>query len=155
MENLQTGRNTHYPGFAISRRTVPVASSQQEPNPCTQLRAAALRNLGTPHPYHPEPVSCHQHPNHPPPTISSHLMREISVKRWTEAQRWAGAGTSKTKYRMPKSQRPEGVVAGSTKSLASRYYQLKTGAARTGQYPHWAKARPTAQCWWCQSPSQT
>jgi len=24
-----------------------------------------------------------------------------------------------------------------------------------GQYLHWAKGRPTAQCWWCQCPSQT
>jgi len=45
-------------------------------------------------------------------------------------------------------------VAGSTKRLASRYYQLNTGHARTGQYLHWVKARPTAQCWWCQCPSQ-
>jgi len=47
------------------------------------------------------------------------------------------------------------MVAGSTKRLASRYYQLKTGHARTGQYLHWAKVRPTTQCWWCRCPSQT
>ena len=35
------------------------------------------------------------------------------------------------------------------------YYQLKTVHARTGQYLHWAKARPDAQCWWCKCPSQT
>jgi len=28
-------------------------------------------------------------------------------------------------------------------------------ALPTGQYLHWAKVRPTAQCWWCQCPSQT
>ena len=72
-----------------------------------------------------------------------------------EARRWAGGRVSKTKYHMPKSQKPDGVVAGSTKRLASRYYQLKTGHARTGQYPHWAKVRPDAQCWWCKCPSQT
>jgi len=38
---------------------------------------------------------------------------------------------------------------------SSRYYQLKTGHARTGQYLHWAKVRPDAQCWWCKCPSQT
>jgi len=47
------------------------------------------------------------------------------------------------------------VIADSTKRLASRFYQLKTGHARTGQYLHWAKARPTAQCWWYHCPSQT
>jgi len=68
----------------------------------------------------------------------------------------AGAGrTSKKKYKMPKSQRPDGTVAGSTKRLASRVSQLKTGHCRTGQYLHWAKVRPTLQCWWCQCPSQT
>jgi len=30
---------------------------------------------------------------------------------------------------MPKSQRPDGKVAGSTKRLASRFYQVKTGTA--------------------------
>ena len=56
---------------------------------------------------------------------------------------------------MPKSQKPDGAVAGSTKRLASRFYQLKTGHARTVQYLHWAKVRPEAQCWWCKCPSQT
>jgi len=33
-------------------------------------------------------------------------------------------------------------------SDTSRYYQPKTGHSRTGQYLHWAKVRPDAQCWW-------
>jgi len=91
----------------------------------------------------------------PLPRSLANLKREISEKKWAEARQWAGGETSKTGYRMPKSQRPNGTVAGSTKRLASRYYQLKTGHARTGQYLHWAKVCPTAQCWWCQCPSQT
>jgi len=91
----------------------------------------------------------------PLPRSLANLKREISEKKWAEARQWAGGRTSKTKYCMPKSQRPDGAVAGSTKRLASRYYQLKTGRARTGQYLHWAKVRPTAQCWWCQCPTQT
>ena len=89
------------------------------------------------------------------PRSLANLKRGISEKKWVEARRWAGGGTSKSKYRMPVSQMPDGAVAGSTKRLASRYYQLKTGHARTGQYLHWAKVRPTAQCWWCQCPAQT
>ena len=89
------------------------------------------------------------------PGSLANLKREISEKKWAEAQQWAGGRTSKTKYQMPKSQRPDSIVAGSTKRLASRYYQLKTGHARTGQYLHWAKVRPTAQCWWCRCPLQT
>jgi len=50
--------------------------------------------------------------------------------------------------------KPDSAVAESTKRLASRHYQLKTGHVRTGQYLHWAKARPTAQCWWRQCPSR-
>jgi len=56
---------------------------------------------------------------------------------------------------MPKNQKPDGVIADSTKRLASRFYQLKTGHARTGQCLHWAKVHPDAQCWWCKFPSQT
>ena len=82
-------------------------------------------------------------------------MRIAMIEVWAEVRQWAGGQTSKTKYRMPKSQKPDGAVADSTKRLASRYYQLKTGHARTGQYLHWAKVRPDAQCWWCKCPSQT
>jgi len=85
----------------------------------------------------------------------ANIKREITEKKWAEARKWAGRRTSKRKYKMPESQRPDGVVAGSTKRLASRFYQLKTGHCRTGQYLHWTKARPTAQCWWCRCPTQT
>ena len=56
---------------------------------------------------------------------------------------------------MPKSQRPDGAVAGSSKRLASRFYQIKTGHCLTGQYLNWTKSRPTPQCWWCQYRTQT
>jgi len=42
--------------------------------------------------------------------------------------------------------RPDGTITECTKRLSSRFYQLKTEHARTSQYLHWAKARPTAQC---------
>jgi len=54
------------------------------------------------------------------------LPREISEEKLAEARQLAGGPTSKTKCRMQKSQRPDSAVAGSTLSLASRYYQLKT-----------------------------
>ena len=53
---------------------------------------------------------------------------------------------------MPKSQRPDGAVTGSTKRLVSRFYQMKTGHCLSGQYLHylhWTKNQPTPQCWWC------
>jgi len=58
-------------------------------------------------------------------------------------------------YRMPKSQRPDGTVAGSTKRLASQFYQTKMGYYLSGQYLYWTKNRPTPQCWWCQYQIQT
>jgi len=91
----------------------------------------------------------------PLPRSLANIAREISEKKWAEAREWAGGRTSTKKYKMPKSQRPDGTVAGSTKRLASRFYQLKTGHCRTGQYLHWTKSRSTAQCWWCKCPSQT
>jgi len=91
----------------------------------------------------------------PLPRSLANIKREIAEKKWAEARAWAAGRTSKTKYRMPKGQKPDGAVAGSTKRLASRFYQLKMGHCRTGQYLHWAKVRSTAQCWWCRYPNQT
>jgi len=56
---------------------------------------------------------------------------------------------------MPDSKKPDSTVAQRTKGLASRYYQPKTGHARTGQYLHRSTVRTSAQCWWCQCCSQT
>ena len=47
------------------------------------------------------------------------------------------------------------MVVGSSKRLASRFYQLKTGHCLTGQYLNWKKGRSTAQCWWCPCRTQT
>jgi len=72
-----------------------------------------------------------------------------------EARQWAGGRTSRKKYRMPDSQKPDGAVANSTKRLASRFYQLKTGHCLTGQYLNWTKTRTTLQCWWCRYRTRT
>jgi len=54
-----------------------------------------------------------------------------------------GDRTSKKKYRLPESQRPDGTVAGNTKRLATQFYQLKTGHSQTGEHLNWTKSRPT------------
>ena len=51
--------------------------------------------------------------------------------------------------------KPDGAVAGSTKRLASRLSQLKTGHCLSGKYLHWTKNRATPQCWWCRYQNQT
>ena len=91
----------------------------------------------------------------PLPRPLANLTREISEKKRAEARQWAGGRTSKKKYRLPDSQKPDGAVAGSSKRLASRFYQPKTGHYRTGQCLHWMKNRATPQCWWCRYRTQT
>jgi len=63
----------------------------------------------------------------PLPRYLAHLKRETTEKEWVEARQWAGGRTSKMKYMMPKSQRPDSVIAGSAKRPASSFYQVKTG----------------------------
>jgi ribonuclease HI len=89
------------------------------------------------------------------PRSLAHLKREISEKKWAEARQWAGARISSHKYKMPRQQRPDQTIARSTKRLASRFYQLKTGHYLSGRYLNWTKKRPTAQCWWCPYRIQT
>jgi len=91
----------------------------------------------------------------PLPWSFANLKREISKKKWLEARQSAGGRTCKRKYKMPESQRPDSTVAGSTKWLASQFYQLMTGHCLTGQYLNWTKHRPTPQCWWCRYQMQT
>jgi len=84
------------------------------------------------------------------PRSLANLKREIWKKNGWKHDDGQGVKASRKKYKMPESHKPDGTIAESTKRLASRYYQLKTGHARTGQYLHWVKVRPIAQCWWCQ-----
>jgi len=82
----------------------------------------------------------------PLPRSLANLKREVSEKKWAEARKWAGSRTSKAKYRLLKTQKLDGTVAGSTKRIASRFYQLKTGHCLTGQYlkPPIPASRPVA-----------
>jgi ribonuclease HI len=89
------------------------------------------------------------------PRSLAHLKREISEKKWTEAHQWAGSLINKKKYRMPVKHKPDGGIAGRSKRLTSRFYKLKTGHCLTRQYLHRIKSRPTAQCWWRESGTQT
>jgi len=70
----------------------------------------------------------------PLPRSLTHLKREIAKKKWAEARQWAGGGTSRKKYWMPSRQNLDSTVAGSSKRLASRFCQLKTGHCSTVQY---------------------
>jgi hypothetical protein len=85
----------------------------------------------------------------PLPISLAHFKRESSEKKLDEVRRWTGGRTSAKKYRMPREQQPDKTVAGSSKRVASRFYQLKTGHRLTGQYLSGTKNRATPECWWC------
>jgi ribonuclease HI len=91
----------------------------------------------------------------PPPRSLANLKRGSSEKKWAEARQWAEGRITARKYRLPTDQRVERVVAGSPKKLAARFYQLKTGHCRTGQYLKWSKSRTSAKCGWCPCEVQT
>jgi ribonuclease HI len=91
----------------------------------------------------------------PLPRSLAHIKREISTKKWDEARQWAGKHISSKKYKMPCTQQPDKVVAGSNKRVASRFYQIKTGHCLTGEYLEWTKSWVSAQCWWCRCEKQT
>ena len=57
----------------------------------------------------------------PLPRSFANFKREISKKKWAEARKWTGGRTFRKKYKIPVTQKPDGVVvAGSTKRVAAR-----------------------------------
>jgi len=51
-----------------------------------------------------------------------------------EPQQWVGGRTSSKKYRILSRQKHDIAVAGSSKRLTSRFYQLEMGNCLAGQY---------------------
>jgi len=51
----------------------------------------------------------------------ANIKREISEKKWAEARQWAGGRTSKKKYRMPTSQKPDGRWLGAPNGLPNGF----------------------------------
>jgi len=82
--------------------------------------------------------------------LSPNHWSEISETKWTEAKKWSYDRINWKKYQPSKKQLPVPTVARSRKRLASRFYQLKIGHARTGEYLHKVKSRPFARCCWCE-----
>ena len=73
----------------------------------------------------------------PLPRSLANIKREITEKKWAgarqwaRARQWAGGGASKKKYKRPESHKPDGAVAGSTKTRS------KVLSAEGGALPHW------------------
>jgi len=67
--------------------------------------------------------------------LASHGPSSLDT-RYSDTRRrrqWAGGRASRKKYKMPSRQKPDGTVAGSSESLASRFYQLSAGGAGSGR----------------------
>jgi ribonuclease HI len=67
-----------------------------------------------------------------PAAPHSRTSSERSQKKWAEARQWAGGRVTSKKYKMPRKQRPDKTVVGSSKRHASRFYQLKLLEDSTG-----------------------
>jgi len=91
----------------------------------------------------------------PPPRSLANLKREISEKKWEEAWIWSKNRVRGKKYQMPNTMHQNSMVAQTSKRLAGRFHQLKTGHCCTGQYLKWTKNSDTAECGWCRYKSQT
>jgi len=92
------------------------------------------------------------------PKSLANFKRDFSERKCTEVRDWISRKLAKTgnrKYRPSGKQKPDPIVAGASKRLACRFYQLKTGHCLTGQYLQWKTSRPDAKCWWCQYSIQT
>ena len=85
--------------------------------------------------------------NTAPPRSLANLKREISEKKWSEAQEWVKERVKGRKYRMSKRTSKE--VERAPKLLAGRFHQIRTGHCRTGQYLEWTRNADTAECGWC------
>jgi len=94
-----------------------------------------------------------------PPASLAHLSRQIAEKKWEEAKNWAYTRVTNPAYNVKcrpwRQNRPDPGPAKTRKTIASRYYQLKTGHALTGQYLKWIGRREDDICWWCCKPRVT
>ena len=91
----------------------------------------------------------------PLPRSKANIRREVAERKWAEARDWSEKRIKRKKYKMPERMRQSAAVARGPERLAERFYQLRTGNCRTGQYLEWTKNTDTAACGWCQHKTQT
>ena len=78
----------------------------------------------------------------------------VRKKKWTDTWDWSARSLPRPATPSEK-QKPDSIVAGANKRLASRFCQLKTGHCLTKQYLQWTVRRPDTKCLWCQYSIQT
>jgi hypothetical protein len=71
---------------------------------------------------------------------------------------WAGGRVATKKYRLPRELRPDKAVAGSSKRLASRLYQIKTGHCLKCQFLEWTRNqrwKPQQKILWAEEQNES
>ena len=82
-------------------------------------------------------------------TSAANLNRICAEAKRAETLAWIRRKTGKRPgYKIPKKPNMAPMLA--RKTIAARFYQLKTGHALIGPYLTRIKARDTDECWWCE-----
>lgn len=67
-----------------------------------------------------------------------------------DREAWLARHCTPKKY-CRRRKKPDPIATKTRKSLASRFFQLRTGKAPTGPYLQWTGRRMDNKCWWCGS----
>jgi hypothetical protein len=80
----------------------------------------------------------------------SHLNRYTKEMRTEERRQWLQKSMApRLGYCLPTETKPVPTTIKTTKRIATRYYQLKTGHAVIGVHLKRIKTIPDDRCWWC------
>jgi hypothetical protein len=83
-------------------------------------------------------------------TTLAHVARGITEMKWSEHLAWVKEGCRGKRYHLLRErQRADPVASRVRKTLASRFYQFRTGKARTGPYLAMVGQAGDDKCWWC------
>jgi hypothetical protein len=78
------------------------------------------------------------------------LHRTTKEKKWSDTKSWLKEIiNNRPNYIPPRQQKPDPAAMATLKRLASRYYQLKTGHAITGEHLKRINSTNDDRCWWC------
>jgi ribonuclease HI len=86
----------------------------------------------------------------------AHLNRKTTEWKWNLHRAWLRRRCrGRRSYTLPKERKPDPRAATAAKSVARRYYQMKTGHAIMATYFKRFKSRDSEECGWCGAKRQT
>lgn len=83
--------------------------------------------------------------------LLSYLRRQTTELRWMKSIRWVKARRGNRSYRMTEKQKPDPLASAAKKTIASRFFQLKTTHAHIATHQFNIKQRANKLCWWCKA----